>query len=547
MSRIAAHAAVAVATRVVLSCVAVSAGLQAQGLPPVPVPAGNPQTIDKVLLGKALFWDEQLSSSRSVACGTCHIPGGGSSDPRSLTRITESMHPGPDGQRGGADDVGGSLGVPRLDAAGHYLGSPFGLGAQVTPRRSMSAVMAAYAPSLFWDGRAPGAFVDPVSNTTLLPTNAALESQALGPFLNEVEMGHVGRTLTELVARVTASRPLALASNLPLPLASFVSQRSYPQLFQQAFGTSAVTPARIAMALAAYQRELVPDQTPFDTNTLSPFALAGQQVFTTTGRCSTCHVPPLFTDHAFINLGVRPAAEDLGRSVVTGLPADDGKFRMPSLRNVALRGPFFHNGRFTTLEQVVDFYDRGGDFPPAARLITPIGLSAQQKRDLVAFLRELTDPRVAQELPPFDRPTLWSESAHASQKIGNASPGDGGVVPRAHALEPAILGSPRWTLVLENATPNVPVWMLLSTGADPLGFDVLGTRLHVLPGPGLVGFLAGFTSGTAPGTGTATLDLTVPAIPGLHGFTMFGQWWILNSTSQIPFSASAGFSFTLVD
>ncbi|MBI5849703.1 MAG: hypothetical protein HZB39_01475 [Planctomycetes bacterium] len=520
--------------------------LAAQGLPPVPFPTGNPPTVNKALLGKALFWDEQLSSSKTVACGTCHLPSGGGSDPRTFASPQESMHPGADGLFGGPDDVGGSLGLPRIDPAGRYLGSVFGLGVQVGPRRSMSVVMAAYSPTLFWDGRAPSAFVDPVTNQVLLPASAALESQALLPFLNEVEMGHVGRTVTDLVDRVTNSVPLAMASNIPGPLAAFVAGRTYPQLFGLAFGTAVVTPARIAMAIATYERELVPDRTPFDLGTLSPIARLGEQVFNGVGRCNVCHAPPLFTDHNFVNLGVRPIAEDLGRSIVTGLPADRGAFRMPSLRNVALRGPFDHNGRLRTLDDVVAFYDRGGDFPPATPAITPLFLGAQQKRDLIAFLVELTDPRVAQGLPPFDRPTLWSESAFAPRTIGTASPGDGGALPRAIAVEPAILGTSRWTLALERATPGVPVWMLLSTGADPIGLNVFGAQLHVTPGPGLVGFVAGFTSGTTPGTGTLTLDLIVPADPSLHGLTMFGQWWVLNVAHQNPFSATAAFSFSLM-
>ena len=269
------------------------AAVKAQGLPPVPFPPGNPQTTAKALLGKALFWDEQLSSTRTVACGTCHIPGGGTADPRTLSAGSLSMHPGLDASFGTPDDVGGSFGVPANDAGGQYLPSAFGMSPQVTPRRTQGVIMAAYSPTLFWDGRASGEFRDPVTNAVLLPALAALESQALGPFLNEIEMGHAGRTLTDLLDRVNGVAPLAMATNLPATLDGFVNGRSYPDLFQAAFGTRDVTPARIAMALATYQRELVPDQSPFDLGTMDGFARAGEQVFRLVGRCALCHVPPL--------------------------------------------------------------------------------------------------------------------------------------------------------------------------------------------------------------------------------------------------------------
>lgn len=516
----------------------------AQGLPVVSYPAGNPRTSAKVLLGKALFWDEQLSSTRSVACGTCHILSAGSTDPRTFTD-PRSMHPGPDAALGTPDDVGGSFGVPGNTAGGSYLSTFFGLSPQVTPRRTQSVIMAQYAPSLFWDGRATDSFADPVTHQILLPTNAALESQALGPLTSEVEMGHLGRTLSDVEVRIVTVRPLALASNIPAPLATFVAGRSYPDLFQLAFGSNQVTAARIAMAIATYERELVPDQTPFDLGTLSSVARGGQIVFTL-GRCDTCHAPPLFTDNLFFNTGVRPTTEDSGRGGITGLPADIGTFRVPSLRNVKLRAPFLHNGRFRTLAEVVDFYTRGGDFPASNLSITPTGFSAQQKRDLVVFLEELTDPRVENELPPFDRPTLFSESSGANVHFGHGTPGDGGIVPEAIAVEPAVLGNDRFTLGFDKGAAGSPVWLVFGFNADPVGLPLLGITFHLVPGPDVIGFQAGTTGGSAPGEGRLSFTFRVPTAPSLRGVTLNGQWIQLNFASPSPFSATAGFGFTLL-
>src|SRR5262245_20576950 len=149
-----------VALAVAVFAVASAARTQTFFVPPTD-PVGNPTTPQKALLGKALFWDEQLSSSRTVACGTCHVFGHGGTDPRSA----QATHPGPDGLLGNADDIHGSFGVVRQDAAGHYVGAPFfGVQPQSTNRRSPSVINAAYENLLFWDGRAGGEFRDPVTN-----------------------------------------------------------------------------------------------------------------------------------------------------------------------------------------------------------------------------------------------------------------------------------------------------------------------------------------------------------------------------------------------
>ena len=185
-------------------------------LQPPPAPAGNPVTTAKANLGKVLFWDEQLSSTRTTACGSCHQGRSGGSDPRSLDQSLRAANPGPDGVRGTADDVVGSPGVPLADAAGTYQwNAAYGLGEQVTPRTANSHINAAYAGRLFWDGRAAPAFVDPVTGDTVLVNGAALESQAVGPPVSSTEMAHSGRDWANIVARLQTSTPLALATFVP--------------------------------------------------------------------------------------------------------------------------------------------------------------------------------------------------------------------------------------------------------------------------------------------------------------------------------------------
>src|SRR5207237_2526521 len=131
-------------------------------------------------------------------------------------------------------------------------------------RKSMSYIVAAYSDSPFWDGRATQVLTDPVTGAVVLPSGAALESQILGPPVNSAEMAHAGRDWNDVAARVAASRPLALSPSIPAGLNEWIGGRSYPELFTEAFGTPDVTPARIAMAIATFERTLYSDRTPFD-------------------------------------------------------------------------------------------------------------------------------------------------------------------------------------------------------------------------------------------------------------------------------------------
>ncbi|MBV9210574.1 MAG: hypothetical protein JOZ52_08095, partial [Acidobacteria bacterium] len=362
-------------------------------LSPPPVPDGNQVTAAKASLGKTLFWDEQLSSTLTVACGTCHRASAGGSDPRTNANNARSRNPGFDNLFNTADDVFGSPGVPLNNLDGTYSPSTlFGFNEQVTPRKAPSYLNAGLAfNGSFWDGRASDAFRDPLTNAVLLTAWASYESQILGPPVNAGEMAHVNRNWTQVANQIAAAKPLALATNIPPSLAAWIGGRSYPQLFEEAFGTPEVTPARIAMAIATHERTLFSDRAPLDryASAIEPLTAQeerGSEIFVQS-NCSFCHGGPLLSDQNFHNIGVRPQAEDIGREAVTGSANDRAKFKTPTLRNVELRAPYMHNGGLATLEDVVEFYNRGGDFnaPNKDPRIRPLNLTTQQKADLVAF------------------------------------------------------------------------------------------------------------------------------------------------------------------
>lgn len=517
-------------------------------VPPPPVPPGNPITTAKANLGKVLFWDEQLSSSRTVACGTCHIPTKGGSDPRSFVGSPVSTHPGLDALFGTPDDVTGSIGVVRHTAPGPFVNvAPFELARQVTNRKAPSMIFAAYSPRLFWDGRANPSFQDPITGSTTLLANAALESQAVGPPVSDVEMGHIDRDWADVLARLLVARPLALSPQLPPALEAWIADRSYPELFQEAFGSPALNPSRVAMAIATYERTLIANQSPFDAflagvpGALTPQQNAGRNVFLGPGNCVPCHGGNLQTDHLFHNNGVRPIAEDLGRGAITGNPGDNGRFRTPTLRNVALRGPYFHNGGFQTLLQVVEFYDRGGDFfvnqDPA---INPLGLTPQQKTDLVAFLGALTDPRVAAGLPPFDRPVLYSESDLVPDHFGTGSPGAGGFTPRFVAFEPAVIGSPNFTFGIADARGGAPAFLALDVARSLPGTIVSGLPFHLAGSFAFTVLPLGVTAGTGDGNGWLSVTSALPPSPGLPGFELVMQAFLADPAGVSGFAATEG-------
>ncbi len=524
---------------------ALSGAVAAQGPPPPPpppgplqpppAPAGNPLTPEKILLGKALFWEEQLSSTRTVACGTCHIPAAGASDPRTASSPL-ALHPGADGLFETPDDVLGSPGVPQSLADGTYVDHPdFGILEQATGRRGRPASEAGYAPSLFWDGRAGGALVDPETLEVVLASGAALESQALVPILNSTEMAHGAREWSEVVSRLQSAAPLALAESLPPALEDGIGGRSYPELFASAFGTPEISPTRIAMAIASYERTLVSNQTPLDVAlsggpALTALEQQGRAVFANR-NCAVCHGGVLLSNDAFFYTGVRPVQEDLGRFAETGNIGDRGAMRTPTLRNVALRAPYMHNGEIATLSDVVDFYDRGGDFdaPNKNPLIVPLNLLPQEKAALLAFMtRPLTDPRAASESAPFDRPRLYSESDRIPFVEGVGIPGGGGLEPRVVALEPAFAGSPGCT---------VGVWAALGGATAVLAIDDSDPGLTPPPGAAFAREEVTLSGAGATG-GWGSVSLPIPSDHALYGTSWFGRWYVADPAAAGGFAVS---------
>jgi cytochrome c peroxidase len=403
------------AARVALALLLIAAGVARAGLPPVPVPPENPITEPKRVLGKMLFWDEQLSSDGSIACGTCHRPAYGGADPR------VGRNPGVD--KGTIDDVLGSPGIVSLDRNGRAVSHPvFGDRPQVTARLAPTNFGGLWANELFWDGRARSAFKDPLTGATAIARGGALENQVLIALVSSAEMAKRDRSWADVVASIERAHPLALATNLPPDVAAARESRpSYPELFATAFGDRTITPVRIAFAIASYERTLVSDQTAWDryeagdATALGGRALYGWRALQTF-HCVACHTPPLFTNNEFFQIGVRRAEFDLGRELVTHKPEDAGDMKVPTLRNAALRPRFMHTGEFANLGAAIAFYINSPALPerdgiPGFGLYT-FNMSQIDVADIRDFIEHaLVDPRVGDEIFPFDRPTLRSERA----------------------------------------------------------------------------------------------------------------------------------------
>ena len=326
MSRWNVHAGVLVLALWLAASAAFAADPVPLGLAAPEVPPDNPAAPAKVALGKRLYFDKRLSADDTISCASCHDPA-----------------------RGFADGLPTSVGIR----------------GQRGPRNAPTVLNAALYDTQFWDGRAP-----------------SLEEQAKAPLINPVEMGMPShRAVEEKLRRIP----------------------EYKEAFDKVFG-GGITIQRVVQAIAAFERTLLSGDSPFDryfyggdADALSASARRGFELFRGKGRCANCHdLNPfyaLFTDNAFHNIGVgmNKPDPDPGRFRVTGNPADRGAFKTPSLRNVALTAPYMHDGSQKTLEEVVAFYDKGGEKNPYLDGgIVPLGLTEQEKNDLVEFLRSLT-------------------------------------------------------------------------------------------------------------------------------------------------------------
>lgn len=188
------------------------------------------------------------------------------------------------------------------------------------------------------------------------------------------------------------------------------------ELFLAAFGTPEVTTERAAFALAQFQRTLVSGDSRYDryangeTAALSDAEVRGMQLFySERAECFHCHATALFTDNRFHNIGLEAEVEGTGRAAVTGRRIHDGAYKTPTLRNVAVTGPYMHDDRFATLEEVIDFYSEGVVFSPSIDSLMPnpqgggASLTPGERSDLVAFLRALTDDEFLRD-PRFGAP-----------------------------------------------------------------------------------------------------------------------------------------------
>jgi len=236
-----------------------------------------------------------------------------------------------------------------------------GFGGRTLKRNSPTVLNAAYNTAQFWDGRA-----------------ASLDEQCKGPLLSPEEMNMVDEK--HLADRLNA-----------VP--------EYRRDFQNVFN-SAPSLDNVARAVAAFERTLTTPDSRFDRymhgdkSALTDQEKRGLIVFFGRGSCSECHQGANFSDNKYHNLGAKPVPgnpDDVGRYAVTRKEEDRGAFKTPTLRNVALTSPYMHDGSVATLEEVVEFYDRGGDGAPnQSKLIFKLNLTVQEKSDLVAFLKALT-------------------------------------------------------------------------------------------------------------------------------------------------------------
>jgi cytochrome c peroxidase len=315
-----------------------------QGFPRPAIPPDNPITVEKVELGRRLFYDRRMSSNGRESCGTCH---------RQELAFTDG--------RAHAEGTTGEL----------------------HPRGSMSLINVAYNPVFTW------------ANSAL----DSLEQQALIPMLGEnpVELGLKGREQVFLDA--------------------VRRDPNYQKLFPRAFPSEAdpFNLPDLVKAIATFERSIVSMRSPYDRyryghqeNAISESAKRGEFLFDSSerARCFRCHAGwnfggsvryqggPTTVRGSFFNTGVSAyAAPNRGLFEQTGRAQDIGKFRVPSLRNVAVTAPYMHDGSLATLEDVIEHYSAGGKFdhPNKSEILRPIGLTAQDKQDLVEFLKSLTD------------------------------------------------------------------------------------------------------------------------------------------------------------
>lgn len=301
------------------------------------IPVSNTPTNAGVMLGRMLFYEKTMSKDGSIACSDCHRQ-----------------------QHAFSDSLQFSIGVEHLPG-----------------KRQAMAVenLAWHKNGMFWDGRAP-----------------LVHDQALKPIQDPLEMNE---KLENVVAKLQA-------------------QKVYRDQFIRAFGSDTITAEKIGLAIEQFEFTMISNNAKYDqwkrgTATLTAAEERGRKLFFTEydpmgiqkgAECFHCHAGFNFTNDDYMNNGldVEGAQSDIGRQMVTNNPGDKAKFKVPSLRNVALTAPYMHDGRFTTLEAVIDHYNSGVKNSPTVEFLMQynlqpggLELTSQDKADLVAFLKTLTD------------------------------------------------------------------------------------------------------------------------------------------------------------
>lgn len=311
----------------------------------------NAPTVEGVKLGRMLFYDNVLSGDNTMNCASCHLQEHGFSDPERF-----------------------SIGIQDLPGK----------------RQAMSVFNTAWHTNeFFWDGRAH-----------------LLRDQSLKPIEDELELN---TTLEVVVAKLETGNV-------------------YKDQFKRAFGSEDISEERISLALEQFMNTIISNQSKYDKWVMGEAELTeseerGRQLYFTEydqffpeysgADCQHCHGGNNFADNVYMNNGLDEGQDiaDIGREDVTGDPMDRGKFKVPSLRNIELTAPYMHDGRFETLEEVIDHYDHGikesPSLDPALRNTTFTGLrlTDQDKADLIAFLKTLTDETLATDerySSPFD-------------------------------------------------------------------------------------------------------------------------------------------------
>lgn len=249
-----------------------------------------------------------------------------------------------------------------------------GIRQQKGTRNAPTVVNSALMTVQFWDGRA-----------------ATLEEQALGPLVNPVEMGN--KTHEDVVQRVK-------------------SIKGYEPLFMKVFGT-APTKDNISQAIAAFERTILSGNSRYDRflagdkKAMNESEVRGMTIFLSKGKCVQCHSAPTFSDNQFHNLGVgmNKPNPDVGRAAISKNKKDTGAFKTPTVRDITKHAPYMHDGSQATLEEVIEFYDKGGEKNPYLDVrMTPLNLTPEEKSDLIHFLKALDgDPYPVVQAPPLPK------------------------------------------------------------------------------------------------------------------------------------------------